>query len=79
MQLIIGADIYNDVVLAGRCKGEVGEATAQHSIFGWFISGPVEMMRELPRDHHVAVHHCHLSPSLEEALTRFWEVEEIPQ
>lgn len=39
ISIIIGADLYSDVILNGLRRGSSGEPIAQTSIFGWVISG----------------------------------------
>ncbi|XP_076289809.1 uncharacterized protein LOC143213641 [Lasioglossum baleicum] len=41
IQMILGADLYGDVILDGIRKGRQGQPIAQNSIFGWVISGPI--------------------------------------
>ena len=89
INLIIGADLYNDIILDGVRKGSVGQPIAQNSILGWIISGPITSSTTndssptilsgncaLTR---VSTHHIVGSTSLEEELRRFWEVEELPR
>ncbi|XP_024878200.1 uncharacterized protein LOC112458683, partial [Temnothorax curvispinosus] len=80
ISIIIGADLYNEIILDGIRKGEIGQPVAQNSVFGWVISGPVNTSphndsAEFPR---ISTHHiCTLS--LEEELRRFWEIEKLPR
>lgn len=96
IDLIIGADLYNDIILDGIRRGKPGQPIAQNSIFGWVISGPINApvvnsfmssasvdpgasVSPNLRDNHISEinsHHC-LS-SLENEISKFWEVEEIP-
>ncbi|XP_029678862.1 uncharacterized protein LOC115244965 [Formica exsecta] len=90
INLIIGADLYNDIILDGVRKGSVGQPIAQNYVLGWIISGPITSSTTnnsssptilsgncaLSR---VSTHHIVGSPSLEEELRRFWEVEELPR
>ncbi|XP_071652355.1 uncharacterized protein [Temnothorax longispinosus] len=82
ISLIIGADLYNEIILDGVRKGGIGQPIAQNSIFGWVISGPVSSAAfpehssaKVPR---ISTHHI-CSLSLEKELRRFWEIEELPQ
>lgn len=87
--MIIGADLYHDVTLGDRRKGKKGQPTAQNSIFGWFISGPVDQslteFRSMPDSPSaqsslsVFVHQCNHDLSLDHEIKKFWEVEEIPR
>ncbi|KMQ89514.1 hypothetical protein RF55_10851 [Lasius niger] len=41
IHIIIGADIYNDLIYEGVRKGKIGQPVAQNSAFGWVIFGPL--------------------------------------
>lgn len=89
INIIIGTDLYNDLILDGVRKGESGQPIAQNSLFGWIISGP---LRSTAIQSHVlsendssdgtlsrvSVHHCISFLSFEEEICRFWEIEEPP-
>ncbi|XP_071578643.1 uncharacterized protein [Temnothorax nylanderi] len=77
IDLIIGADLYGDLLLDGIRKGSRGQPLAQHTVFGWVLSGPAADPDTRPRT--IRAQHCSSSPSLEEELRRFWETEEIPR
>ncbi|XP_036146380.1 uncharacterized protein LOC118646806 [Monomorium pharaonis] len=90
INVIIGADVYGDLIQEGIRRGERGQPVAQNSILGWIVSGPLAPDSHSPREttnssnvslssFHVAAHHCSPSPSLDEELRRFWEIEELPQ
>lgn len=79
IHMILGADLYGDLVLNGIRKGRSGQPFAQNTIFGWVISGPIvatASARHVPV--HLTVHHCTPLLNLEVALCKFWEVEELP-
>ncbi|KMQ86385.1 gag-pol polyprotein precursor [Lasius niger] len=85
IDLIIGADLYAELILDGVRKGAIGQPMAQNSVFGWVISGPVSsstVSAHSSVDQSPAkaiAHHCFQSLSLEQELRRFWEDEEIPR
>ncbi|XP_070151970.1 uncharacterized protein [Polyergus mexicanus] len=90
INIIIGADLYNDIILDGVRKGGVGQPIAQNSVLGWIISGPItSSTTNNPSSptilsgncafSRVSTHHIVGSPSLEEELRRFWEVKELPR
>ncbi|XP_036145841.1 uncharacterized protein LOC118646627 [Monomorium pharaonis] len=90
IQLIIGADLYSDVILEGVRKGQSGQPVAQNSVFGWIISGPLaptidssraSVVHSPPHQYsaHLTVHNCLLGQSLAEEIRKFWEIEELPQ
>ena len=40
IDLIIGADLYSELILDGVRKGFSGQPIAQNTMFGWILSGP---------------------------------------
>ncbi|XP_011881006.1 PREDICTED: uncharacterized protein LOC105569270, partial [Vollenhovia emeryi] len=72
IDIIIGADLYGDLIMSGVRKGPKGQPIAQQSHLGWLLSGPT-MNRPFPRQE-IRAFHC----SLEREIRRFWEVEDLP-
>lgn len=89
IDIIIRADIYSDIILDGVKKGGIGQPVAQNSVLGWVISGPINTKVDTKASSklksvncalaHISAHHVFCSPSLEQELQRFWEVEELPR
>jgi len=88
IELIIGADLYGEIILDGLRKGSVGQPIAQNTVFGWILSGPTAPTTSAPPTSasHASGRCCsHVTflredpLSLDRALRRFWEVEEIPR
>ncbi|XP_011251973.2 uncharacterized protein LOC105248729 [Camponotus floridanus] len=73
IDVIIGADIYSQIITNGIRKGPIGQPIAQRSHFGWIISGPAQNQNVSAQT--INVFHC----SIERELRRFWEIEEIPR
>ena len=65
IDIIIGANLYGQILLGGIRKGAVNEPIAQRSHFGWIISGPTSCDTNISRK--IEVHHC----SLEQDVHRF--------
>ncbi|XP_032690359.1 uncharacterized protein LOC116853403 [Odontomachus brunneus] len=42
ISLIIGADLYSEIILEGIRKGKSDQPIAQNSALGWIISGPID-------------------------------------
>ncbi|XP_011858833.1 PREDICTED: uncharacterized protein LOC105556359 [Vollenhovia emeryi] len=79
IHILIGADLYGDIILDGVKKGRPGKPIAQNSIFGWIISGPLSVGPSSSSDNlHLTVHYCSPSQALSREINRFWEIEEIP-
>ncbi|XP_011884011.1 PREDICTED: uncharacterized protein LOC105571146 [Vollenhovia emeryi] len=77
IHVLIGADLYSELLLDGVQKGRAGQPIAQNSLLGWIISGPVFSDTD-QTSLHLSVH-CTSLTSLGEELKRFWEIEEPPQ
>ncbi|XP_071579677.1 uncharacterized protein [Temnothorax nylanderi] len=72
INMIIGADLYSRILLDGVRKGNSEQPIAQKSHLGWIVSGPINKTSQ-PADR-INVFHC----SLETAISKFWEIKEIP-
>lgn len=90
VQLVIGANLYSDILIEGVRKGNLGQPFAQNSVLGWIISGQVDGATSGKQtracDPHldpalaqISAHHIIGYPSLEKEIVRFWEVEELPR
>ncbi|XP_077263140.1 uncharacterized protein LOC143898010 [Temnothorax americanus] len=75
IDLLIGADIYGSILLEGLRKGSETEPVAQRTIFGWVIFGPYSSIRNVDKTTSL---HATVSPSVDDKLRKFWELEEIP-
>ncbi|XP_070530017.1 uncharacterized protein [Cardiocondyla obscurior] len=87
INMILGADIYSEIILEGLKKGAPGQLIAQNSIFGWILSGPVgardsDASGVLPPPRiavHLSVKQDTDAVELTDALERFWISEEPPE
>ena len=69
VQLLLGADVYEDLFLDERRKAH--GLHYRKSIFGWVVTGVLSQVR---------THQCQsFQVAVELDLARFWEVEEIPR
>lgn len=74
IDLLIGADIYNTILLDRVERNVCGSLVAQETIFGWIITGSVQPNQQ------ISTFASFVSEdTLEKQLKRFWEVEDIPQ
>ncbi|XP_067214160.1 uncharacterized protein [Linepithema humile] len=76
IDLLLGADLYANLILEGVRKGESGQPVAQNTVFGWIISGSTATRED---SRHVTVQHCANNLSLDKLLQNFWEIEELPR
>lgn len=73
VDILLGADIFSDVLLHGRRSGSPGSPVAIETSFGWVLAGAVDC--NTPRSQVVS----HLTSVLsgDDLLRKFWEVEEL--
>ncbi|XP_076651186.1 uncharacterized protein LOC143358153 [Halictus rubicundus] len=85
ISLIIGADYYRSLLREGLRQGPRGAPTAQLTLFGWVLSGPLCDKHSNSRTPpNVTLSHClttaepsPLLQNLHKAPTRFWEIKEV--
>ncbi|XP_053990216.1 uncharacterized protein LOC128882594 [Hylaeus volcanicus] len=78
VDLILGADVYGQIIKPNIIRHSSTQLIAQLSIFGWLVIGPIEGSQTTRRTiHQVSVNNtdCQLS----ELFSRFWTQEEPPQ
>ncbi|XP_075150873.1 uncharacterized protein LOC142224981 [Haematobia irritans] len=73
IDILIGGNLYPLILRAGVKHGILGSLVAQQTVFGWIVTGPANN-RDSGRV--VRVSHC-TRVSIDEQLTKFWEVEEV--
>jgi len=76
IDLLIGADLYTELIVSGVRKGDCGQPVAQKTIFGWILSGSTSASGNFRR---VTAQICASGQSLDQLLRKFWEIEEIPR
>ncbi len=73
IDLLLGADLFDSIVLHGRRQGPQGSPSAFETAFGWVLSGNVGGGHSASR---VVTHHA-TAVSGDDLLRKFWEVEEL--
>ncbi|XP_059058485.1 uncharacterized protein LOC131851942 [Achroia grisella] len=73
IDLLLGADIYWDLIMPNQIKLGKNNPTLQESKFGWLVAGPTggNPYSSTPKVH------CHFTKEIKESLAKFWEVEEL--
>lgn len=76
--MVLGAYVYGTLLLDGLIRGsiEVGRErpTAQNTVFGWILSGPIPTYSVSD----VQSHHVHiLHTNVEFDLRKFWEMDDV--
>lgn len=74
VDMILGADVYDQIIQDGLRKGKTGGPIAQLTIFGWILSGPIGQT-SLVRT--VQGYHCSCEREWYELIERFWRQEEV--
>lgn len=77
IDLLLGADVYSQILLEGIVKDPSGCLVAQNTRLGWILSGLVQEInhRETIQCHNIVT--LHLSDNA--LLRKFWELESEPQ
>lgn len=76
IDLLLGADVFWDILCTEQIKLGSQLPILQNSMFGWLISGPV-MCSENSNNKTKLV--CNFSHEIRDQLSKFWELEEVPQ
>ncbi|XP_076248135.1 uncharacterized protein LOC143187841 [Calliopsis andreniformis] len=76
IEVLIGAGTYASIIRPGLRRFGKRGPIAQETALGWILSGPVDAATSSPNP--VRTLHCTVLESLDKAIRRFWEIEEIP-
>lgn len=79
VDMLLGADVFSQLLRHGRISGAPGEPSAMNTIFGWIVMGKVEntcsnTFMSIASSFIVSSESC-----LDDTLKKFWELEEIPR
>lgn len=75
IDILLGADIFWDILCNEQIKLGHNLPILQNSMFGWIISGPVMCLKSNIQTHFI----CNFSHEIQEQLNKFWELEEVPK
>lgn len=73
IDIILGADVYGQIIESGLVKGDKNSSIAQKTKLGWIISGPAGSSVNLNK---IQGYHVSLNRELHDLISRFWEFEE---
>lgn len=76
VQILIGADLYGSLLLDGLVRGKSNEPVAQKTVLGWVLSGPTSPPMHAMNA--ITALHSATDDDLQESLTRFWTVDQVP-
>lgn len=72
IDLLLGADVYGQILIEGLIKGPPGYPVAQNTKFGWILSGQIGVSSNADS---VVCHNIISTSNDNELLKRFWEIE----
>ncbi|XP_024886699.1 uncharacterized protein LOC112464122 [Temnothorax curvispinosus] len=75
IHVLIGADLYDSLLLDGLRQGPVDTPTGQLTVFGWIVSGPAGTAR--PAGESASVLNCVSCEDTNSLIQSFWEDESI--
>nr|XP_046468118.1 uncharacterized protein LOC124212274 [Neodiprion pinetum] len=80
IDMLLGADVYRELLLRSNRFGPPGTPVAQETIFGWILTGPTSTNPALSNkaSSRVRAHHCSTESDLSELVRKFWELDELP-
>ncbi|XP_043263933.1 uncharacterized protein LOC122404103 [Colletes gigas] len=76
IEVLIGADLYAQIIRPGFRRICSTGPVAQETAFGWILSGPTNAKGRNNKT--LRTLHCNVLESLDTAIRKFWEVEELP-
>ncbi|XP_070141654.1 uncharacterized protein [Drosophila kikkawai] len=77
IDVLIGADILPSILLGNSKANICGSLLGQETIFGWVLTGPVSPAAPRSVSAFATRVTCALDDSLDQLLTKFWEVKEV--
>jgi len=75
VDLILGADVYTQIIEKGIVKGPADCPIAQSTKLGWIISGPIASTSIVTN---LQTYHVSVNEDLYYLMQKFWELEEVP-
>ncbi|UYV78053.1 hypothetical protein LAZ67_15003314 [Cordylochernes scorpioides] len=78
IDIIIGADLYLDLIEPGLIKGPRDAPSAMNSKLGWIISGRSNMPNNTTSTSIQEIHVNHSSAELDDIVKKIWDAESIP-
>ncbi|GFU58837.1 integrase catalytic domain-containing protein [Trichonephila clavipes] len=77
VDMILGADVFFDLILYGKISGTKNQPSALNSKLGWLLSGKVSTACQSQKKV-MSLINCHALLDLQNQIAKFWEVESIP-
>ena len=80
IDILLGVDVFVDILRHGRWTGSLGSPVALETEFGWVLSGSTapSTLTEDQVNLHVMALHTAITTCGDDILRKFWEIEESP-
>ena len=75
IDILLGVDIFVEVLCQGRQTGAPGSLSAFETEFGWVLAGKLDVYAS---SHSIASHHVSVATG-DDLLQKFWEIEDCPK
>lgn len=75
IDVLIGAELFWQVLCIGQIKASLGHPTLQKTLFGWILAGRLQSSTAIRRVQ--SLHASVTNNQLNEQLTRFWQLETV--
>lgn len=75
IDLLLGSDVYTEIMLPGLIKGPPDTPMGQQTVFGWIINGKTEAFNRQPSQSQLRIHHTCIN--INSRLKQFWEIEDM--
>ncbi|XP_047037745.1 uncharacterized protein LOC124642965 [Helicoverpa zea] len=72
VDILLGADVYWDIVGSNLIKLGNKNPVLQESKFGWLVSGPISTQQPTSQVY------CNFTQEIKESLERFWTIDDLP-
>lgn len=72
IDILLGADVYWDIVTSNTIKLGKGKPVLQSSKFGFLVAGPIANSQP------VSQVYCHFSQEIRDSLEKFWLIDDLP-
>ncbi|XP_037297855.1 uncharacterized protein LOC119190306 [Manduca sexta] len=74
IDLLLGIDVYTEIVKNNLVKGPPGSPSAQETSLGWILFGNI--LESIRSNNHVVVMHHHIDVNMDTLLKNLWSIDE---
>lgn len=75
VHILLGADVFWDIVKPHHIKLGRNKPTLQDSTFGWLVAGPIGVTPNSSQGNKSSRIQCNFSQEIRDSLVKFWEIE----